>query len=442
MKIFTITLAAGNGTRMKSSTPKPLHKIAGMTILNWSVRCFDGLNVEKKILVASEDLIAKDSSLNDRFSIVIQNEKLGTGHAVKICRDLIDEKSDIVIINYGDTPFVKSETIQNMISKLQSCDCVFLGFKTSDISNKYGRFIINQDQLIDIVEFKDASDSIREIDLCNSGIVAIKTSVLLDNIDKIDNKNAACEYYLTDLVKILKNSNKIISFVKCDDSEVLGVNSRSDLAMSESAFQDSQRDRFMNEGVTMRDPKTVFFSHDTVISNDVEIEPFVFFGQGVSIKSGSKIFANSYLENVLIGKNCSIGPFARLRSNSNIEDSAVIGNFVEVKGSTISKNAKAKHLSYIGDATVGEGANIGAGTITCNYNGFEKFKTHIGKNVMIGANSTLVAPVMISDGAYIAAGSVITEDVGPNNLAISRTQQQEKNAWALSFRAKYSKKLS
>lgn len=438
MKISTITLAAGNGTRMKSSTPKPLHKIAGMTILNWSVRCFDGLNVEKKILVASEDLIAKDSSLNDRFSIVIQNEKLGTGHAVKICRDLIDEKSDIVIINYGDTPFVKSETIQNMISKLQSCDCVFLGFKTSDISNKYGRFIINQDQLIDIVEFKDASDSIREIDLCNSGIVAIKTSVLLDNIDKIDNKNAACEYYLTDLVKILKNSNKIISFVKCDESEVMGVNSRSDLAMAESAFQDSQRDRFMNEGVTMRDPKTVFFSHDTVISNDVEIEPFVFFGQGVSIKSGSKIFANSYLENVLIGKNCSIGPFARLRSNSNIEDSAVIANFVEVKGSKIGAKSKVKHLAYIGDVDIGVGVNFGAGSVVANYDGFKKYRSVIGDGVIVGVNSSIISPLIIGSKSIIAAGSVITKNIDENELAISRTDQRNSVGGAERFRNKKS----
>ena len=438
MKISTITLAAGNGTRMKSSTPKPLHKIAGMTILNWSVRCFDGLNVEKKILVASEDLIAKDSSLNDRFSIVIQNEKLGTGHAVKICRDLIDEKSDIVIINYGDTPFVKSETIQNMISKLQSCDCVFLGFKTSDISNKYGRFIINQDQLIDIVEFKDASDSIREIDLCNSGIVAIKTSVLLDNIDKIDNKNAACEYYLTDLVKILKNSNKIISFVKCDESEVMGVNSRSDLAMAESAFQDSQRDRFMNEGVTMRDPKTVFFSHDTVISNDVEIAPFVFFGQGVSIKSGSKIFANSYLENVLIGKNCSIGPFARLRSNSNIEDSAVIGNFVEVKGSKIGAKSKVKHLAYIGDVDIGVGVNFGAGSVVANYDGFKKYRSVIGDGVIVGVNSSIISPLIIGSKSIIAAGSVITKNIDENELAISRTDQRNSVGGAERFRNKKS----
>ncbi len=438
MKIFTITLAAGNGTRMKSSTPKPLHKIAGMTLLNWSVRCFDGLNVEKKILVASEDLIVKDSSLNDRFSIVIQNEKLGTGHAVKICRDLIDEKSDIVIINYGDTPFVKSETIQNMISKLQSCDCVFLGFKTSDISNKYGRFIINQDQLIDIVEFKDASDSIREIDLCNSGIVAIKTSILLDNIDKIDNKNAACEYYLTDLVKILKNSNKIISFVKCDESEVMGVNSRSDLAMAESAFQDSQRDRFMNEGVTMRDPKTVFFSHDTVISNDVEIEPFVFFGQGVSIKSGSKILANSYLGNVVIGENCSIGPFARLRGNSKIEDSVVIGNFVEVKGSKIGKKSKAKHLAYIGDVDIGVGVNFGAGSVVANYDGFKKYRSVIGDWVIVGVNSSIISPLTIGSKSIIAAGSVITKNIDENELAISRTDQRNSVGGAERFRNKKS----
>jgi bifunctional UDP-N-acetylglucosamine pyrophosphorylase / glucosamine-1-phosphate N-acetyltransferase len=438
MKIFTITLAAGNGTRMKSSTPKPLHKIAGMTLLDWSLRCFEELSIEKKILVASEDLIVKDSSLNDRFSIVIQNEKLGTGHAVKICRDLIDEKSDIVIINYGDTPFVKSETIQNMISKLQSCDCVFLGFKTSDISNKYGRFIINQDQLIDIVEFKDASDSIREIDLCNSGIVAIKTSVLLDNIDKIDNKNAACEYYLTDLVKILKNSNKIISFVKCDESEVMGVNSRSDLAMAESAFQDSQRDRFMNEGVTMRDPKTVFFSHDTVIQSDVEIEPFVVFGAGVSIESGSRILANSYLENVVIGENCSIGPFARLRGNSNIGDFVVIGNFVEVKGSKIGKKSKAKHLAYIGDSEIGCNVNFGAGSVIANCDGFKKHTSVIGDGVSVGSNSVIISPLKIGARSIIAAGSVVTKNIDENELAISRTDQRNSVGGAERFRNKKS----
>jgi len=406
--------------------------------LDWSIRCFEGLDIESKILIASDDLLEKDSSLENRFKVVIQNEKLGTGHAVMIARDFIDKKSDIVIINYGDTPFVKNETIRNMIARLEGCDCVFLGFRTGEISNKYGRFIVENDALIDIIEFKDACEDVRNIDLCNSGIVAIKTSALLENIDKIDNKNAACEYYLTDLVKILKKSNKITKFTQCDESEVMGVNSRADLAVAENEFQNSKRIEFMNNGVTMIDPKTVFFSHDTEIACDVEIEPFVFFGSGVSVGSGSKILANSYLENVKIRENCSIGPFARLRGGSIIENSVSIGNFVEVKGSKLGSKTKAKHLAYIGDVDAGSEVNFGAGSIVVNYDGFKKHRSVIGDGAFIGSNSSVISPLTIGQNSIIAAGSVVARGVDDDDLAISRSEQKNISNGARRYRGKKS----
>lgn len=422
MNINTITLAAGNGTRMKSLKPKPLHKIGNLELIFHSIKCFLGLHISKKILVASDELINFNKNLLCDFDVSIQKNKLGTGHAVLSCIEKI-QKNSIVIINYADTPFVKKETIEKMIQKISTCDCVFLGFKTGNILNKYGRLILKDEELVEIIEYKDAGEDIKNIDLCNSGIIAIKSDVLIENISKIDNKNASNEYYLTDIVKIIKSNGMKSKIVICDENEVMGVNSRVDLSIAERYFQQNEQTKHMINGVTIQNPDSVYFSHDTKIENDVEIEPNVYFGTGVDIKSGARILAGSYLCDVKIENNCQIGPYARIRGGSEIMEKAIIGNFCEVRSSKIGKSVKAKHLSYIGMAEIGENSNIGAGTVFGNYDGFSKFESKLGRGVFTGVNSSIISPVDIGDGAFIGAGSVITKSVESDAIAIERCEQ-------------------
>jgi len=442
--IKSITLAAGNGTRMKSSTPKPLHKIAGISILDLSCKCLEGLSKEK-ILIGSDDLIKCDPSLSNKFTVVIQENKLGTGHAVLQCMDKIQDNINI-IINYGDTPFVKPETIQKMIEKLQNFDCIFLGFDVSDITQKYGRFIVypehttGYNRLIDIVEYKDADENIKKTSLCNSGIVVVKSEILKKSIMKVTNNNIAKEYYLTDIVKIINASGGQCGYIKCHEFEVMGVNSRIDLSDAENYYQKILRNKHMENGVTLLNPKSVYFSHDTVIKGDVVIEDNIHFGLGVTVQGGTLIKSFSYLENCKIGNNCIIGPFARIRPNTELQNNVHIGNFVEVKNSQINEGTKINHLSYIGDAKIGETTNIGAGTITANYDGFEKHQTIIGKNVSIGAGTLIVAPSKIGDGAMTAAGSVVTaKEVQENSLCISRPEERIIPGYAERYRKKKKK---
>lgn len=434
--IILVTLAAGNGTRMKSVIPKPLHKIAGQTILEHSFECVKNLLVKKKIIIASDDLITQGGNILNESQIVIQTEKLGTGHAVMQCIDDLYDNCNVVI-NYGDTPFVKPETIAQMLEKLNNgWDIIVLGSHIADISQKYGRLITNGEDLVEIIEYKDANEEVRASNFCNSGIIVANGKILKQSLAEIKPNNASGEYYLTDIIKIAKDSSHKATFVKCEENEVMGINSRIDLAIAEGHFQQILRKKHLENGVTMLDPASVYFSFDTIIENDVILENNIHFGLGVCVKNGTIIKAFSHLEKCKVGNNCVIGPFARIRPNTILQNSVHIGNFVEIKASELSEGVKANHLTYIGDAKIGEKTNIGAGTITCNYDGFEKHKTQIGSNVFVGSNTCFIAPINVEDSAITAAGSVISKNVPKNAIAIERSEQKNIENAAERFRKK------
>jgi bifunctional UDP-N-acetylglucosamine pyrophosphorylase/glucosamine-1-phosphate N-acetyltransferase len=365
----------------------------------------------------------------------IQNERLGTAHAVLAAEAAIAEGADDVVVLYGDTPLVRAATIEKIRAKLaEGADQVVVGFESDDPTG-YGRLITDtHGRLTEIVEEKDATDAQRAIKVGNAGLMGFRGEKLLATLKKIGKANAKGEYYLTDAVGIVNAAGgKAVTVVIAED-EVIGVNSREQLAHAEGLFQRRARLTAMTGGATLIAPSTVWFSHDTVIGRDVTIEPNVFFAPGVTIADDVTIRANSHIEGATVASGAVIGPFARLRPGAAIGENAHIGNFVEVKNATIGEGVKANHLTYIGDAAVGPGSNIGAGTITCNYDGFEKHKTTIGADVFIGSNSALVAPVTIGDRANVAAGSVITRDVAPDALAVARGQQADKPGWAKKYR--------
>ena len=433
-----IILSAGHGKRMKSVLPKVLHKVAGKPMLQWVLDAVKILNADQVITVTSPELesheILKDTD------VVVQAVPLGTGDALKLGVQKLKSNIDKVFLLCADTPLLDPKDIKKL--EHSKADLTVIGMQLNDLSKSYGRIECNSECHPVAIRETKHNEKVKNISLGNAGVYAFRVEMLKELLPHLKINTESGEIYATDLVELAITKSYKTELVIADEENFLGVNTLVELSQAEKIMQHRIKTRHMLNGVQFMLPETSYVNYDAEIGAGTIIEQGVHIGENVHIAKNAKILGFSYLSNCTIENAASIGPFAHLRGNVVVEGHASIGNFVEVKGSTISKNAKAKHLSYIGDATVGEGANIGAGTITCNYNGFEKFKTHIGKNVMIGANSTLVAPVMISDGAYIAAGSVITEDVGPNNLAISRTQQQEKNAWALSFRAKYSKKLS
>ena len=433
-----IILSAGHGKRMKSVLPKVLHKVAGKPMLQWVLDAVKILNADQVITVTSPELesheILKDTD------VVVQAVPLGTGDALKLGVQKLKSNIDKVFLLCADTPLLDPKDIKKL--EHSKADLTVIGMQLNDLSKSYGRIECNSECHPVAIRETKHNEKVKNISLGNAGVYAFRVEMLKELLPHLKINTESGEIYATDLVELAITKSYKTELVIADEENFLGVNTLVELSQAEKIMQHRIKTRHMLNGVQFLLPDTNYVNYDAKIGAGTIIEQSVHIGENVHIAQNAKILSFSYLSNCTIESAASIGPFAHLRGNVVVEEHASIGNFVEVKGSTISKNAKAKHLSYIGDATVGEGANIGAGTITCNYNGFEKFKTHIGKNVMIGANSTLVAPVMISDGAYIAAGSVITEDVGPNNLAISRTQQQEKNAWALSFRAKYSKKLS
>ncbi len=438
-KITLVTLAAGNGTRMKSKTPKPLHKIAGKTMLEHSFNCVSSLSIAKKIIVASEDLVENSGDILDNFTVVIQQEKLGTGHAVMQCLSEILSDS-IVVISYGDTPFVRPETIENMVEKARNgWDIVVLGSTVSDVSQKYGRLVMNGENLLEIIEYKDADEKTRASAFCNSGMIVAKSDVLISALERVVPKNVSKEYYLTDIVKIAVNMGKKATCSVCEEGEVMGVNSRIDLAAAEKYYQKILRKKHMENGVTMLNPKTVYFSWDTILENDITLEGNIHFGTGVFVKNGSIIKAFSHLERCEVGADCVVGPFARIRPNSRLENSVHIGNFVEIKASNLESGVKIGHLSYIGDASVGENTNIGAGTITCNYDGFEKHKTTIGAGVFVGSNTCFIAPIEVKNNVITAAGSVISKDVPENSIAIARAEQKNIENGAQRFRSRRKK---
>jgi len=440
--IAVVILAAGKGTRMKSNLHKVLHPLGGRPMLHHLMDTLKALNPARKVIVVGAGKEQVEQSVGDQAEIVVQNPQLGTGHAVQVTKDQLQDFSGDVLILYGDVPLLSASTLQELLNKRRDQSdpaVVVLGFEPED-SQAYGRLVVDDEgELLSIVEYKDASPAQRAIGLCNSGIMVIDGARMFGLLDDLDDNNAAGEFYLTDIVALARARGFGCSVSVADETEVIGINSRRELAGAEAIFQKNKRQYFMDAGVTLIDPETVYFSYDTVIGQDVVIEPNVFLAPGVTIEDGVVIKSFCHLEGATLRKGAVAGPYARLRPQADVGPGAKIGNFVEVKKSVIEEGAKISHLSYIGDAVIGAGANIGAGTITCNYDGFNKALTEIGRGAFIGSNTALVAPVKIGEGAIVGAGSVITREVAEDALAVTRVQQKEIGGWALSFRARQKK---
>ena len=432
MKTSLIILAAGKGTRMNSELPKVLHPIAGDPMLVHAMAAGATLELIHTIVVAghgAKAVTAVAQSFDEEAQVVLQSEQLGTAHAVAQARDALSGFNGTAIVLYGDTPFVSPETLEAMMAAAKDADVVVLGFEAAD-PGRYGRLVMDGPSLERIVESKDATEAERAITLCNSGVIACNADLLFDLIDAVGNENASGEYYLTDIIGLARSRGLKATAVTCDEAETLGVNSRAQLAEAEAAFQDRARAVLIEDGVTLQAPDTVFLARDTVIGRDALIEPNVVFGAGVTVESGARIRAFSHLEGCHVSQGAIVGPYARLRPGAELEENARVGNFVEIKNAVLAEGAKVNHLSYIGDAFVGAHANIGAGTITCNYDGVMKHHTHIGARAFIGSNTMLVAPVHVGDGAMTGSGSVITSDVEPDALALARAPQIEKPGMA------------
>jgi bifunctional UDP-N-acetylglucosamine pyrophosphorylase/glucosamine-1-phosphate N-acetyltransferase len=418
-----------------------MHAIAGLPMLAHALKQAQKAGCGPLCLVIApgmHEVVATARELADDLRVATQTEALGTAHAVLSAKGELEGFQGNLLVLYADTPLVTAETMTRLNDALlrdAKCAIAVLGFTPANAGD-YGRLVVANGTLEKIVEAKDASPAEKAIPLCNSGLMALRGSVAWEMLERIGNDNAKGEYYLTDIVALARRAGYIASVVEADAEEVLGVNSRAELAQAESIFQNRARAAHMAAGVTLLDPQSVYFSADTTIGADTLIEPHVFFGPGVAIGENCHIKAFSHIEGSVIAEGCVVGPYARLRPGTNLGENVKIGNFVEMKKAEVAAGAKINHLSYIGDAMVGEEANIGAGTITCNYDGFLKQRTIIGRDVFVGSNSALVAPVTIGDGAMIAAGSVVTEDVPADALAIARSRQEQKAAWAKGFRQK------
>jgi bifunctional UDP-N-acetylglucosamine pyrophosphorylase / glucosamine-1-phosphate N-acetyltransferase len=436
--LAVVVLAAGMGTRMKSALPKVLHKVASRSMLGHALAAAKGLSPNLAVVVhgpGAELVRAESRKFIADCQFVAQVDRLGTGHAVSMTRDALLGFNGTVLVLYGDVPLIQTATLQALLDKIdQAHPMAVLGFEAAD-PHGYGRLIATAKGVTAIREQLDASVEEQRITLCNSGIIAIDGKLLWQLVPKLYNANAKKEYYLTDLVGLTVDAGFAVALSICDEAEVAGVNDRVQLSAIETQFQNRCRSKAMLNGTTLSDPSSVFFAADTVLGQDVVIEPNVVFGPHVTVGNGVEIMAFSHIEGAHIGDGARIGPFARLRPGAEIGASAHIGNFVEVKKAKIGVGAKANHLSYIGDAIVGAGSNIGAGTITCNYDGYEKHLTEIGEKVFIGSNTALVAPVRIGNGSNIAAGSVITSDVEADALAMTRTGQVTKLGWAKRYRS-------
>lgn len=435
--IAAIILAAGKGTRMKSDLHKVLHPVAGRPMLLHLMDSVDSLAPERKVVVVGDKADQLRDVLGDTADIALQEPQLGTGHAVQQAEGALAGFAGDVLILYGDVPFVPAATMRDMLARLHAPDApavVVLGFDAAD-PHHYGRVIADGGgRIARMVEYKDANDAERACTICNSGLMAVRAADLFALLARVTNANAAGEYYLVDIVNLAIADGRACALVLTQEADVQGINSRAELAGAETAWQARRRRRAMDDGVTLVAPESVWFSHDTEIGRDVLIEPNVWFGPGVRIADTVVIRGFSHIEGATIGSGAEIGPFARLRPGTELGEKAKIGNFVEVKKSRIGRGAKANHLTYLGDADVGAGANVGAGTITCNYDGFLKYRTEIGEGAFIGSNSALVAPVSIGAGAIVAAGSVITADLQPDALGIARGNQENKPNWARRFR--------
>lgn len=435
--VAAIILAAGMGTRMKSETHKVLHPIGGRPMLLHLMASVDEIAPERTVVVVGARREQVETAVGGTGAVVVTQEpQLGTAHAVLQAKAALADFDGDILVLYGDVPFIESATMRLMLAKLNSDTApaaVVLGFRAAD-PGAYGRIDADDGLIRKMVEFKDASPAERGINLCNSGLLAVRSSDLWPLLERVGNDNAAGEYYLPDIIMLAKTDGRASRVVETAEAEVMGINSRAELAVAEARFQTERRAYFMKEGVTLTDPGSVFFAFDTEIAADVSIAPSVVFGPGVSVGAGTRIHAFSHIEGAKVGEKAEIGPYARLRPGTDLAKGVKIGNFVETKKAVFAEGAKANHLSYIGDATVGSKANIGAGTITCNYDGFFKYKTEIGAGAFIGSNSALVAPVKIGDGAIVGAGSVMTKDVEADALAVARGVQDSKPGWAARFR--------
>jgi bifunctional UDP-N-acetylglucosamine pyrophosphorylase/glucosamine-1-phosphate N-acetyltransferase len=434
---LAIVLAAGEGTRMKSATPKVLHKVGGLPLIGHVLNAVSDMGATRVAVVVGANAEAVGAFVGGRAphaTLHEQRERLGTAHAVLAARSALANAVDDVVVLYGDTPMVSAETLVKARAAIaDGLDVAVVGFRT-DNPTGYGRLVMVGPQLTAIVEEKDASKAERRIDFCNSGIMAFRGEHLLGLLTKIGNDNAKREYYLTDVVALAHAAGRKVGAVEASAHEAVGVNDRMQLSHAEGLFQKAMRETAMEEGATMVAPSTVWFSYDTRVGRDVTIEPNVFFGPGVTVGDNVVIRANSHIEGAQIEKGAIVGPFARLRPGAVIGPDAHIGNFVEVKNATVGDGAKANHLSYIGDAEIGAKANIGAGTITANYDGFDKYRTVVGKGASIGSNTVLVAPVSVGNGATVGAGSVITHDVPDDALAVARARQEDRPGWSAKFR--------
>ena len=428
--VAVVILAAGQGSRMQSDLPKVLHRLGGVPLFGHALAAARSLEPEQVIVVTGHgsDRVTKAlSKLDPEARTVLQEEQLGTGHAVRQTLPELEGFEGKVVVLYGDTPFIGEDTLAAIAS--HTSDLVVLGFEAVD-PGRYGRLIVTDRGLERIVEFKDADAPTRDIALCNSGVMALDASLLRQLIGKLSNDNASGEYYLTDLVALARAEGRRADVVICDEEETLGINTRAELAQAERTFQARARARALEDGVTLTDPDSVWFALDTFIGRDAIIGPNVVFGPGVTIESEAEILPFCHLEGCHVSSGATVGPFARLRPGAELGGDVHVGNFVEIKNAVLDEGVKVGHLTYLGDAHIGEATNIGAGTITCNYDGVMKHRTEIGARAFIGSDTMLVAPVRIGDDAMTGSGSVITQDVPDGALAIGRARQANKPGFA------------
>ncbi|MXY35069.1 MAG: bifunctional UDP-N-acetylglucosamine diphosphorylase/glucosamine-1-phosphate N-acetyltransferase GlmU [Boseongicola sp. SB0664_bin_43] len=438
MPTHVIVLAAGAGTRMLSDRPKVLHEIGGTSILAHVLSSAEALDGERVLVVGRDGEAVRKESLkaDGKIRIAEQSEQRGTAHAVTVAAPELDGKGGDTLVLLGDTPFIRPETISDMSeARADGADIVFLGFETSD-PGRYGRIVTDGETLQKVVEWRDADAATRALTLCNAGLVLAETGTLLRLAAAAGRDNAAGEHYLTDIAALGRADGLDVRVVTCAEEEALGINTCADLARAESVFQARARNAAIERGVTLHSPDTVHFAFDTRIDGNVVVEPSVVFGPGVVIESGARIRAFSHLEGCHVGRDAVVGPHARLRPGTELGTGAHIGNFVEAKNAEIREGAQVKHLSYIGDASIGRASNVGAGTITCNYDGVSKHRTEIGENAFIGSSTMLVAPVTVGNEAMTASGSVITRNVPDGDLAIARGRQKNRPGFARKLMAR------
>ncbi|MFN7662266.1 MAG: bifunctional UDP-N-acetylglucosamine diphosphorylase/glucosamine-1-phosphate N-acetyltransferase GlmU [Alphaproteobacteria bacterium] len=434
-----IILAAGNGIRMRSSLPKVLHPIGGQPMIKHLLGTLDQLHCSSVCMVTAPHMDTVRAAV-EHVSHAIQTHPLGTAHAVLAAEQFITQQEKDILILFGDVPLIKADTLQRVLDKRKSHEVVLLGMEVSE-ENSYGRIMLNaQGQVEEVIEKRDCSPEQLKVTLCNSGIFFIRHQVALPLLKKISNHNDQKEFYLTDVVKLAREAGYAVGLETGQVDELQGINTQGELAKAEKVFQDRKRHEFLEKGVTLQNPDSLYVSYDTHIEPDVTIEPHVVMGPGVRVHSGAQIRAFSYLEGVTVGPSAVVGPFARMRPGTVVGEKCKIGNFVEIKKSTLGAGTKVSHLTYIGDAELGEGVNIGAGTITCNYDGYNKHQTVIEDGVFVGSNTALVAPLTVGKDAMIGAGSVVTQDVPAGDIAISRSAQKNIRQASTRFHSRHSKK--